>query len=179
MAKRINDNSLDLENEKLRKLEEAMNDARLDIIQHYDNIKNQIDLRTEAVLEKLPQSLEAAREELLARLKYERDKSLEAIGPNSPLVNYKNSYYEKFQLLKQRYQNCKDDQEEKTKIYNELLELKKSVKLLDEFLEDFKNRTLSFEEADKSVYEALIGELVNYNGETIEESEDEECDEDD
>ena len=162
---------MEKENDKLKKLEEAMSETRLDIIQHYDNIKNQIDLRTESVLEKLPKALETGREELLARLKYEKEKSLEAIGPNSPLVNYKNTYYEKFQSLKLRFQNCKDDQDEKRKIYNELLELKKSVKLLDEFLEDFKNRTLCFEEADKTVYEALIGELVNYNGESIDHSD--------
>ena len=32
--------------------------------------------------------------------------------------------------------------------------------MLEEFLEDFGNRTLTFEEADSAVFEALIGELV-------------------
>ncbi len=44
-----------------------------------------------------------------------------------------------------------------------LEELKRNVLVLEEFLEDFKTRTLNFEEVDKSVFEALIGELVLTN----------------
>jgi hypothetical protein len=55
--------------------------------------------------------------------------------------------------------------EKKEDIQKRLEELKKDVDLLEEFLDDFKNRSLSFEHADKSVYASLIGELVSNSDE--------------
>ena len=41
--------------------------------------------------------------------------------------------------------------------------------MLEDFLEDFQKRTLTFEEADKSVYASLIGELVTHSNDEHEE----------
>lgn len=63
--------------------------------------------------------------------------------------------------MKEEYTNLgTSDEKRREEIHLQLEELKNKVQVLEEFLEDFGNRTLSFEEADSSVYEALIGELV-------------------
>lgn len=131
-----------------------------EIIDHYENIQNQIDMRTETLLMKLPDALKSSRDELMARIKEEKEKNLAALADDSPLVQHKNEYYRQFVQLKQEFANCGNDQAKKENIHNRLLELKKNVELIEEFLEDFKNRTLSFEEADRSVYSSLIGELI-------------------
>lgn len=132
-----------------------------EIIDHYDEIQAQIDIRTETLLASLPEALKKGREELLERVREEKEKNLAALAEDSPLVRYKNEYYQRFLQLKQDYQNCDDDDEaKKSEIKKSLDELKKDLQLLEEFMDDFKNRTLCFEEADKSVYASLIGELV-------------------
>ncbi|RNA23295.1 hypothetical protein BpHYR1_042398 [Brachionus plicatilis] len=134
---------------------------RKEIIDHYENIQTQIDVRTETLLMELPEALKNSRDELMARIKEEKEKNLAALADDSPLIQHKNEYYRQFVELKQEYANCGTDLAKKESIHNRLLELKKNVELIEEFLEDFKNRTLSFEEADRSVYSSLIGELVH------------------
>lgn len=131
-----------------------------EIIDHYENIQNQIDMRTETLLMELPEALKNSRDELMIRIKEEKEKNLAALADDSPLVQHKNEYYRQFVELKQEYANCGADQAKKENIHNRLLELKKNVELIEEFLEDFKSRTLSFEQADRSVYSSLIGELI-------------------
>jgi hypothetical protein len=133
---------------------------RKEIIEHYDSIQAQIDVRTETLLMNLPEALKNSREELLARIRDEKEKNLAALADDSPLVQHKNEYYEQFLQLKREYAECGQDQAKKEEVHKKLVELKKNVELIEQFLEDFKNRTLSFEEADKSVYASLIGELV-------------------
>ncbi|CAF0928996.1 unnamed protein product [Brachionus calyciflorus] len=133
---------------------------RKEIIDHYDNIQAQIDIRTETLLMNLPEALKNSREELLARIKEEKEKNMAALADDSPLVQHKNEYYRQFLQLKQEYAQSGNDQAKKEEIHLRLVELKKNVELIEEFLDDFKKRTLSFEEADKSVYSSLIGELV-------------------
>lgn len=135
-----------------------------EIIEHYDKIQCQIDIRTETLLANLPEALRKGREELLERVREEKEKSLAALADDSPLVVYKNEYYQRFLQLKQEFQNCQGESEQdeakREECLKKLDELKKNVQLLEEFLDDFKNRTLCFEEPDKSVYVSLIGELV-------------------
>ena len=134
-----------------------------DIIDHYDNIQAQIDMRTETLLAGLPEALKKGRDELLERVREEKEKNLAALAEDSPLVRYKNEYYQRFLQLKQDYESCGNDEAKKEQIRKSLDQLRKDLELLDEFLDDFKNRTLCFEEADKSVYASLIGELVTYD----------------
>lgn len=135
-----------------------------EIIEHYDRIQCQIDIRTETLLANLPEALRKGREELLERVREEKEKSLASLAEDSPLVRYKNEYYERFCELKKQYEQCSGDNDgdetRRDEIVKQLDELKKNVQLLEEFLDDFKNRTLCFDEPDKSVYAALIGELV-------------------
>jgi hypothetical protein len=143
-------------------LDEAMGQIKKEIIEHYDNIRSQIDLRTETLLMHLPEALKQGKDELLERVREEKEKSLAALADDSPLIRHKNEYYQRFLTLKEEYNNCGDDKAKQEEIEKKLEELKKDVEILEEFLEDFKNRTLCFEEADDSVYSALIGELVSY-----------------
>lgn len=131
-----------------------------EIIDNYDKIQSQIDVRTEILLMSLPEALKKSREELLERIKEEKEKNLAALADDSPLMRHKNEYQQRFIQLKQEYINCGDDQAKKNEIHQKIQELRKDVQVLEDFLEDFKNRTLCFEEADKSVYASLIGELV-------------------
>lgn len=156
-----------LQQEYLQILDETMGQVKKDIIDHYDKVQTDIDLRTEKLLLNLPSALKLGREELLERIKEEKEKSLAALAPDSPLVRYKNEYYQQFLQLKHEFDLCKpddlDEEKKKEEICVKLKELKQKVQVLEDFLDDFKNRTLSFEEADKSVYAALIGELVTSN----------------
>lgn len=135
-----------------------------EIIEHYDNIQSQIDIRTETLLASLPEALRKGREELLERVREEKEKNLAALADDSPLVRFKNEYYERFVELKREFAQCQGESEaeqaKRDEILKSLDELKKNLKLLEEFLDDFKSRTLCFDEADKSVYSSLIGELV-------------------
>ena len=87
---------------------------------------------------------------------------LYSLAPNSPVVQHKNEYYQQFLQLKEEFKNLNpaDDEMKKREILEKLDDLKKKVQVLEEFLDDFQNRTLNFEEVDKSVFESLIGELV-------------------
>lgn len=156
-----------LQHECLELLDDTMGQIKKDIIDHYDKVQTEIDLRTEKLLLNLPDALKLGREELLERVKEEKEKSLAAIAPDSPLVRYKNEYYQQFLQLKHEFDLCKsddpDEEKKKEEICAKLKELKQKVQVLEDFLDDFKNRTLSFEEADKSVYASLIGELVTSN----------------
>jgi hypothetical protein len=146
---------------KTTMVEEQVGQVKREIIDHYDTIQSQIDIRTETLLMNLPEAMKRGREELLERVKEEKEKSLAALGPDSALVRYKNEYYERFMQLREDYYNSGNDLEKKEDIQKRLEELKKDIQLLEDFLDDFKNRALSFEEADKSVYASLIGELVS------------------
>jgi hypothetical protein len=156
-----------LEQEYMQLLDDTMGQVKKDIIDHYDKVQTEIDLRTERLLLNLPAAMKLGREELLERVKEEKEKSLAALAPDSPLCRYKNEYYQQFVQLKHEFDQCKSDDlnEEKKKedICIRLKDLKQKVQVIEDFLDDFKNRTLSFEEADKSVYAALIGELVTSN----------------
>ncbi len=158
----INDYS-DEEQQKeknMQLLEETLGQAKKEIIDHYDKIQSQIDVRTELLLMSLPEALTNGKEELLERVKEEKEKCLAALAPDSPLVRYKNEYYQRFVQLKEDYSKAGSDTTKREEIEKKLEDLKKDVQVLEEFLEDFQKRTLSFEEADKSVYASLIGELV-------------------
>lgn len=154
----------------------SIGSIKRDIIEHYDKIQAQIDLRTETLLAQLPDALRKGRDELLERIREEKAKNLAALADDSPLVRYKNEYYQRFLQLKQDYAACDAEpnedeaQKRRDEIVKSLDELKKNVKLLEEFLDDFKNRTLCFEEADKSVYRALIGELVTSDDVSLNEA---------
>ncbi len=141
---------------------EALGELKKEIIDHYDNIRSQIDIRTETLLMHLPEALRQGKEELLERVREEKEKSLAALADDSPLIRHKNEYYQRFLQLKDEYAQCGEDKAKQEEVEKKLEELKKDVEILEEFLEDFKNRTLEFEEADDSVYSALIGELVSY-----------------
>ncbi len=149
------------QNDNQQTVEETIGQLKKEIIDHYDTIQSQIDIRTETLLMNLPDAVKKAREELLERVKEEREKSLAALGPDSALVRYKNEYYERFMQLREEYYNSGNDLEKKEDIQKRLEDLKKDIQLLEEFLDDFQNRTLTFEEADKSVYASLIGELYS------------------
>lgn len=141
--------------------EPSIGQLKQSILDHYADIQSQIDIRTETLLLNLPEALEKSRGELLERIKDEKEKNLSALADDSPLMRQKNECYEKFVQLKQEYLNCgNNDQARKEEIQNSLEVLKKDVGLIEEFLEDFKNRTLCFDQADKSVFASLIGELV-------------------
>lgn len=144
-------------------MDEAMGQIKKEIIEHYENIRAQIDLRTETLLMHLPEALKQGKEELLERVKEEKEKSLAALADDSPLIRHKNEYYQRFLQLKEEYNQCGDDKTKQEEVERKLEDLKKDVEILEQFLEDFKNRTLCFEEADDSVYAALIGELVSYD----------------
>lgn len=157
--------SNNLEN-KSTKGEQELTDEQLgalkrQIIEHYDQIEAQIDIRTETLLAGLPDALKKGRDELLERVKEEKEKNLAALADDSPLMRYKNEYYQRFLQLKHDYEHCgENDTTKKEEILISLDELKKDLQLLEDFLEDFKNRTLCFEEADKTIYASLIGEIV-------------------
>jgi hypothetical protein len=155
----------DAKTEYLQILEETKGQVIKDIIDHYDQIQSQIDVRTETLLLNLPEAMKNAKQELLEQLNQEKERCLAALGPESAVVKYKNQYYERFLQLKHDYYNSGNDLAKKQEIQRNLDELKKDLQVLEEFLEDFKNRTLCFEEADKSLYASLIGELVT-NDET-------------
>ena len=144
-------------------LEQAMSQIKIDIIDYYDKMQNDIDIRTEQLLMELPDALKNGRDELLERVKQEKEKSLAALAPNSPLVQHKNEYYQRFLQLKNEFKSCGNDEKKREEIYLKLDDLKKKVQVLEEFLDDFKNRTLTFEEVDQSVYSSLIGDLVITN----------------
>ena len=142
-------------------MDESVGELKKEIIDHYDTIQSQIDIRTETLLMNLPEALRKGREELLERVKDEKEKSLAALGPDSALIRHKNEYYERFLALRDQYnQSGSNDLDKKEEIQKKLEDLKKDIQLLEEFLNDFQNRALSFEEADKSVYASLIGELI-------------------
>ena len=148
---------------KLHLLEETLGQAKKDIIDHYDQIQSQIDVRTELLLMSLPEALKNGKEELLERVREEKEKCMATLAPDSPLVRYKNEYYQRFVQLKEDYASAGSDTAKREEIEKKLDDLKKDVQVLEEFLEDFQKRTLCFEEADKSVYASLIGELVTHN----------------
>ena len=166
MSKLEKANSLkdDNDNDRLL-LEETIGRTKKDIIDHYDEIQAQIDVRTELLLLGLPEALERGKEELLERVRDEREKSLAALAPDSPLVRYKNEYFQRFQQLKEEYTRAGSDAAKKEDVEKKLDDLRKDVQVLEDFLEDFQKRTLTFEEADKSVYASLIGELVTHSPE--------------
>ena len=157
--------------EYLELLEQTMGQVKKQIIDHYDNIQAQIDLRTENLLLSLPEALKNGRDELLERVNEEKEKTMAALAPDSSLIRHKNEYAQTFQLLKAQYNTCGNDPAKREEIHNKLIDLKKKVKVLEDFLEDFKNRTLCFEEADKSVYASLIGELVTSKESDCEEED--------
>lgn len=168
MAAHSNDSNKDkMQQEYLQSIDDTMGQVKKDIIDHYDKVQTEIDLRTEKLLLNLPAALKLGREELLERVKEEKEKSLAALSPDSALIRYKNEYYQQFLLLKNEFDECKsddlDEEKKKQELYNKFKELKQKVQVIEDFLDDFKNRTLTFEEADKSVYAALIGELVTSN----------------
>jgi sRNA-binding carbon storage regulator CsrA len=168
MAAHSNDSSKDkMQQEYLQSIDDTMGQVKKDIIDHYDKVQTEIDLRTEKLLLNLPAALKLGREELLERVKEEKEKSLAALSPDSALIRYKNEYYQQFLQLKNEFDECKsddlDEEKKKQELYNKFKELKQKVQVIEDFLDDFKNRTLTFEEADKSVYAALIGELVTSN----------------
>ena len=152
-------------------LEQTMGQVKKQIIDHYDNIQAQIDLRTENLLLSLPEALKNGRDELLERVNEEKEKTMAALAPDSSLIRHKNEYAQTFQFLKAQYNTCGNDPAKREEIHNKLIDLKKKVKVLEDFLEDFKNRTLCFEEADKSVYASLIGELVTSKESDCEEED--------
>jgi hypothetical protein len=150
--------SITKEKDQNEELDETTGKIKQQIIEHYANIQSQIDVRTEELLMSLPDALQNAREELLQRIEEEKKKSLAALAPDSQLVKCKNEYYEEFLKLKQEFEQ--GDSDKRSNLHKRILDLREKVKVLEEFMEDFKNRTLVFEEADKSVYASLIGELV-------------------
>lgn len=86
------------------------------------------------------------------------------IAEDSPLYQHKNAYYNEFLALKTEYQTVKDEDPDasvrREDISTKLVELRGKLQVLEDFLDDFNKRTLSFQDIDKSVYESLIGELV-------------------
>lgn len=158
-----NNPEINTQEDHRRMLEDTVGQVKKEIIDHYDKIQSEIDIRTEQLLSSLPEALKTGKEELLERVKEERDKCLAALAPDSPLVRFKNEYYTKFTQLRDEYNSAGNDNAKKQEIEKKLEDLKKEVQILEDFLEDFQNRTLIFEEADKSVYASLIGELVSIN----------------
>jgi pyruvate-formate lyase len=148
--------------------DEQIGQIKRDIIEHYDKIQCQIDVRTETLLQNLPEALEKGRAQLLERVREEKEKNMAALAEDSPVMRFKNEYYQRFLTLKEEYTNSGDNAAKKEEIKKQLEVLKKDMALLEEFLEDFKSRTLCFEEADRSVYSALIGELVTNEESNVE-----------
>ncbi len=84
------------------------------------------------------------------------------------MVQRKNEYYERFVQLRDEYRTLGGsvaDEKRREELLVSLEALKRDVVVLEEFLEEFRTRTLHFEEVDKSVFEGLIGELVLTNSE--------------
>ena len=84
------------------------------------------------------------------------------------MVQRRNDYYQQFVQLRDEYKalgTSTGDEKRKEELLTRLEALKQDVHVLEEFLEDFKTRTLNFEEVDKCIFEALIGELVLTNSE--------------
>lgn len=150
----------DEESRNDRILQESIGRNKKEIIDHYDEIQAQIDVRTEMLLMDLPEALKRGKEELLERVREEKERSLAALAPDSALVRYKNEYFQRFLQLKEEYSKAGSDARKKEEVEKKIEELTKEVQVLEDFLEDFQKRTLTFEEADKSVYASLIGELV-------------------
>jgi pyruvate-formate lyase len=148
-----------------RLLQESIGRTKKEIIDHYDEIQAQIDVRTELLLMDLPEALKRGKEELLERVKEEKERSLAALAPESALVRYKNEYYQRFLQLKEEYSKADSSTNKKEEVEKKIEELTKEVQVLEDFLEDFQKRTLTFEEADKSVYASLIGELIEQDPE--------------
>ena len=155
----------DEESRNDRILQESIGRNKKEIIDHYDEIQAQIDVRTELLLMDLPEALKRGKEELLERVREEKERSLAALAPDSALVRYKNEYFQRFLQLKEEYSKAGSDERKKEEVEKKIEELTKEVQVLEDFLEDFQKRTLTFEEADKSVYASLIGELVEHDPE--------------
>ena len=89
----------EIENEESRNdriLQESIGRNKKEIIDHYDEIQAQIDVRTEMLLMDLPEALKRGKEELLERVREEKERSLAALAPDSALVRYKNEYFQRF-----------------------------------------------------------------------------------
>ena len=164
MKSSINEDE-DEQSKNSRLLQESIGRTKKEIIDHYDEIQAQIDVRTELLLMDLPEALKRGKEELLERVKEEKERSLAALAPDSALVRYKNEYYQRFLQLKEEYSKADGSTNKKEEVEKKIEELTKEVQVLEDFLEDFQKRTLTFEEADKSVYASLIGELIEHDPE--------------
>jgi len=168
----------------------AMSTAQMkvDLIDYYERMICEVDLHAERLIQSLPEALENSRQELLERIEREKAKSLAALGmtfemnlqltfknkqisvqgPDSAVVQRKNEYYERFVELRDEYRalgGSVADEKRRGELLVSLEALKRDVVVLEEFLEEFRTRTLHFEEVDKSVFEGLIGELVLTNSE--------------
>jgi predicted O-linked N-acetylglucosamine transferase (SPINDLY family) len=137
----------------------TMAQMKKNIIDHYDFVQSQIDLRTEELLMNLPDALDEGRKQLLETIEEEKVKCLTALSQDSQFIKLRNEYAAQFKHLKKQY-NTTEDVEMAQQIQEKLIDLKKKVTILCEFVEDFKNRTLCFQEADESMYSSLIGELI-------------------
>jgi hypothetical protein len=150
-------------NDQTEGVEKNIAQLKLNIIDYYEKMQNEIDLRAEQLLMELPEILNSGREELLKQIEEEKEKCLAALAHNSPLQRQKAEYYQRFLELKEEFKNCGNDENKREEIFLKLDDLKKKVSVIEEFLDDFKNRVLTFEEIDKSFYSSLIGELVIAN----------------
>lgn len=139
-----------------KKYQDIVGKLKKHVIDSYDDIVNTIDIKTEKILKELNLDIENESGELFDKVNDEKQKCLDILEINSRLAIFKNDCFSRLIELKKEYKHSNNENCKNKIIDEKLTELNDCIQLIEEFLEEFKNRAIVFEKNDDLIYQILL-----------------------